>query len=89
MSSHVTAFTQKFTLQSVKTNLATSPEKVGQYQVQSTHALDLTAQAASAACAFFGERPFDDPDHRAGPRRAYHAHTLHPPTRPGAAPKRW
>lgn len=42
-------FTQKFTLQSVKTNLATSPEKVGQYQVQSTHALDLTAQGQAQA----------------------------------------
>ena len=44
-------FTQKFTLQSVKTNLASSPEKVGQYQVQSTHALDLTAQGQAQALA--------------------------------------
>jgi hypothetical protein len=42
-------FTQRFTLQSVKTNLANSPEKVGQYQVQSTHALDLTTQGQAQA----------------------------------------
>jgi hypothetical protein len=42
-------FTQKFTLQAVATDLKTSPEKVGQYQVHSTHALDLTAQGQTQA----------------------------------------
>jgi hypothetical protein len=43
-------FTQKFTLQSVNTNLPPS-EKVGQYQVHSTHALDLTAQGQAQKAA--------------------------------------